>query len=832
MGNAPFVSGNKFHCGGVEMLSLYHPAAVMYCRFTTPAYQMAQGMVFATEEINKSPNLLPNITLGFGIYDSCDIIVKALEGTLWLLSGQVGPAPNYQCRSKSNVVAIVGDSRSQVSIPMARILGLYRYPQVSYASGALSLSDKRVFPSFVRSLPSTYLKYSAFARMLTHFRWTWVGILAEDDDYGQQVSQVLREKFAATGICVEFFETLPVIDMDKKMDYLINVIKKSTANAVVITSSDSRLYPLLVEMSRKNITGKVWLGSDEWPYSILFARKDLFPILQGAIWFSVHSSTLPGFKEFLDDINPLKNSNDPFTKQFWETTFICKWPKTESGAEISVQSEDGTPTCTGKETLKGLDIAFLDVLHLGFTYNTYLAIYAVAHALHNMHSCILGNGPFVNGSCAKHLNFEPWQLLHYIKSVHFYDSMGEEFYLDATGNPPDVYDILNWQITQQETVNYVIIGSFDSRFPYGQDLRINASAIMWTGVQKKVPTSHCSDSCLPGFRKASQQGRPICCFLCIPCSEGEISNQTDSTDCQPCSSDFWPDEKRETCIQKSIEYLSYEDPLGTVLAFISAFSALLPAAILVIFIKNHDTPVVKANNRDISYVLLIALILCFLCSLIFIGQPNSVTCMLRQVAFGIVFVLCVSCVLAKTIMVVIAFKATNPNSRLKNWVGSTLPNTIVFISVLIQCIICSSWLISSPPFPERNITFQMGKIIIQCNEGSPFAFWCMLGYMGLLTSISLIVAFLSRNLPDSFNEAKFITFSMIVFASVWLSFIPAYLSTQGKFMVAVEIFAIFSSSAGLLACIFLPKCYIILLKPHQNTREYLMGKGAHGERKM
>uniref|UniRef100_H2ZUL8 G-protein coupled receptors family 3 profile domain-containing protein n=1 Tax=Latimeria chalumnae TaxID=7897 RepID=H2ZUL8_LATCH len=314
-----------------------------------------------------------------------------------------------------------------------------------------------------------------------------------------------------------------------------------------------------------------------------------------------------------------------------------------------------------------------------------------------------------------------------------------------------------------------------------------------------------------------------------------ISNKqylpVDSSECIKCPEDQWSNERQDACIPKTIEYLSYEDPMGVALAAISIFCALVPAFGLGTFIKFRDTPIVKANNRELSYLLLVALVLCFLCSLIFIGRPRKVTCMLRQVAFGIIFVLCVSCVLAKTIMVVIAFNATKPNSNLRKWVGPKLPNTIVFLCTIIQVVICIAWLTSSPPFPEQNMKSQIGMIIIECNEGSVTAFWCVLGYMGLLAIISFIVAFLARKLPDSFNEAKFISFSMLVFVTVWLSFIPAYVSTRGKYMVAVEIFAILASSAGLLGCIFFPKCYIILLKPHMNTKEYLMGKGTYSNKK-
>ncbi|XP_043914004.1 vomeronasal type-2 receptor 26-like [Protopterus annectens] len=239
-----------------------------------------------------------------------------------------------------------------------------------------------------------------------------------------------------------------------------------------------------------------------------------------------------------------------------------------------------------------------------------------------------------------------------------------------------------------------------------------------------------------------------------------------------------------------------------------------------------ETTVVRANNRNLSYLLLVSIQLCFLCSLNFIGYPNGIICRLRQTMFGVTFVLSVSCVLAKTVTVVVAFRLTNPKSRLRRWMGMQLAYIIVTVCTSVQILICVIWTAFSSPFPEQNFSSKPGVIIIECNEGSVVAFWCMLGYMGLLACFCFVIAFMSRHLPDSFNEAKFITFSMVVFISVWLQFIPAYLSTKGKYMVAVEIFALIASSAGLLIGIFFPKCYIILMKPEQNTKEYLRGKGA------
>uniref|UniRef100_A0A8C9PFF0 G-protein coupled receptor family C group 6 member A n=1 Tax=Spermophilus dauricus TaxID=99837 RepID=A0A8C9PFF0_SPEDA len=329
--------------------------------------------------------------------------------------------------------------------------------------------------------------------------------------------------------------------------------------------------------------------------------------------------------------------------------------------------------------------------------------------------------------------------------------------------------------------------------------------------------SKCSKECSPGEMKKTTRSQHICCYECVSCPENHYSNQTDMDHCVLCNNEtHWAPVRSAMCLEKEVEYLNWNDSLALLLVALSLLGIIFVLAIGIIFTRNLNTPVVKSSGGlVVCYVILLCHFLNFASTGFFIGEPQDFTCKTRQTLFGVSFTLCISCILMKSLKILLAF-SFDPN--LQNFLKCLYkPIPIIFTCTGIQVIICILWLIFAAPTVEENVSLPR-VIILECEEGSTLAFGTMLGYIAILAFICFIFAFKGRKLPENYNEAKFMTFGMLIYFIAWITFIPVYATTFGKYLPAVEIIVILISNYGILCCTFFPKCYVILCKQETNTK--------------
>ncbi|XP_051010573.1 vomeronasal type-2 receptor 116-like isoform X1 [Acomys russatus] len=775
-------------------------------QYNFKSYKLYLALVFTIEEINRNPHILPNITLGIDLYNVIPFQLDIFYETLtWMVRTGV-PIPNYSCGGNRKSIAVLTATAWTTSLLVPTLLQLYKIPQLTFGCFDSALNDHGQFPSLHQMSQKDTSLSLAIVTLMLHFSWSWVGLILPDDHRGIQILSDLRETMERNSICIAFWKMIPanLIPAATISWKDLEEIQKSSPNVVVIYGDMVSSQSLMFRIAKLLVTWKVWILNFPWDVD---SRSDYFMLgsFHGSLIFSHHYEEMVEFTNFIRTVNPYKYPKDIYLPKIWFLFFKCSFSK--SNCQL-------LENCQPNASLELLPRHIFDPAMIEEAYNIYNAVYALAYSLHEMNLQQIQKQPYANGHGE---TFLPWQLLPFLKSTLLNIPVRDHTIMDGRRNLDSEYEILNiWNFPKGLGLK-VKVGTFSPNAPQGQQFSLSDQMIQWPIKFTQIPQSVCSESCKPGFRKAAQEGKAVCCFDCIPCADNEISNETDMDHCMECPETHYANSEKNHCLQKSVTFLAYEDPLGMALTITALCFSALTAGVLLVFVKHRDTPIVKANNRTLSYTLLLTLIICFLSSLLFIGQPNTTTCILQQTAFAILFTVALSTVLAKAITVVLAFKVTVP-ARMVRWLMvSRAPNLIIPICTLIQLVLCGIWLLTSPPFTDQDAHAEHGHIILLCNKGSEVAFHCVLGYLCFLALLSYGLAYLSRNLPDTFNEAKFLSFSMQVFFCVWVTFLPVYHSTKGKLMVAMEVFSILASSTALFGLIFAPKCYIILLRPEKNS---------------
>ncbi|XP_014186912.2 extracellular calcium-sensing receptor-like, partial [Haplochromis burtoni] len=474
-------------------------------------FKLAQTMAFAIDEINRNTNLLPNVTLGYTLYDNCLELGIGFRGALSLASGQEDQiVVDDTCVGNPPVIGIVGDSSSTNSIAISNVLGLYRVPMVSYFATCSCLSDRQKYPSFF--------------------------------------------------------------------------------------------------VVRQNVTGLQWIASEAWAESAVLQTPHFMPYLGGTLGITIRRGEIPGLREFLLQIRPDLHHNSSYgnsmvrVNQFWEFTFQCRFAPAPAG-----WLEGGGAICTGQEDLGNVDTEYLDISNLRPEYNVYKAVYALAHSLDDMLRCKPGRGPFSGDSCATLQSLEPWQLVYYMEKVNFTTPSGDQVSFDENGDVVPIYDVINWLWLPDGSTKVQNVGEVKRSAFKGEELILDEGKIFWNFESKKPPRSVCSESCPPGTHMVRRKREPECCFDCIPCSEGKITNKSSSLECTSCPEDFWSNSQRDYCVPKKTEFLSYHDPLGICLTATSLLGTFICAVVLGIFIYHRTTPIVRANNSELSFQLLLSL---------------------------------------------------------------------------------------------------------------------------------------------------------------------------------------------------------------------------------
>ncbi len=138
----------------------------------------------------------------------------------------------------------------------------------------------------------------------------------------------------------------------------------------------------------------------------------------------------------------------------------------------------------------------------------------------------------------------------------------------------------------------------------------------------------------------------------------------------------------------------------------------------------------------------------------------------------------------------------------------------IFIMTVVEVFISLLRMLLDPPFPSRDYDFYNDSIILECNKTLSLGAFAELIFVCVLSLICFCLSYMGKDLPANYNEAKCITFSLMIYMISWITFFTAYCISRGSFAMALNILF---SVLGILGGYFLPKVYIMFIKPQLNT---------------
>ncbi|KAJ8245458.1 hypothetical protein GJAV_G00270960 [Gymnothorax javanicus] len=773
--------------------------------------QRLEAMLFAIDRINTDPALLPGVSLGAHILDTCSRDTYALEQSLEFVRASltkvddteyICPDGSYALQDSSPlaIAGVIGGSYSSVSIQVANLLRLFQIPQISYASTSAKLSDKSRYDYFARTVPPDFYQAKAMAEILRFFNWTYVSTVASEGDYGETGIEAFEQEARLRNICIATAEKVGRSNAKKSYDAVVRqLLLKPNAKVAVLFMRSDDARDLLAAATRLNAS-LTWIASDGWGAQESIVKGNEMAA-DGAITLELAAHPVAEFNRYFQRLRPTANRRNPWFKEFWEQKFQCALAPGEGGA---------LEPCSTDLTID--DSNFEPESKIMFVVN---AVYAMALALHNMHQTLCANTTHM---CDAMKSLDGRKLYRdYLLNINFKapfspPAVDNVVKFDVNGDGMGRYNIFNYQKGAGK-YSYVQVGE------WAESLSLSGELIRWPREAAAPPTSQCSDPCARNEMKKMQAGE-YCCWICTPCEAHEYL--ADEFTCAPCSPGRWPREDLTGCYDLPEDYIKWEDAWAVGPMAIACAGFFSTALVAGVFARHNDTPLVKASGRELCYILLLGVFMCYGMTFFFIAKPSPATCAMRRLGLGTSFAVCYSALLTKTNRIARIFGGAKEGAQRPRFIS---PSSQVFIClslISVQLALVSVWLLLEVPGTRRfTVPERRQTVILKCSVRDS-SMLLSLSYDVVLVVLCTVYAFKTRKCPENFNEAKFIGFTMYTTCIIWLAFLPIFYVTSSDYRVQTTTMCISVSLSGfvVLGCMFAPKVHIIMFQPQKNVTSH------------
>ncbi|XP_035686154.1 metabotropic glutamate receptor-like isoform X2 [Branchiostoma floridae] len=762
------------------------------------AIQRMLSMAYAVNEVNSRDDLLPNVTLGFAIYDDCSTETMALVETLNFISTE---GLDNRCTGTAypNLIGVVGAENSGSTRMAAELLGLFHLPIISHFATSDVLNDMSLFPTFFRTVPPDRLQAKAIIDILVYFEWTYVSLVYSDDtSYGIEGMRKLQKEAEDASVQICFAEIISVTALGTDYDDVIRQLRRDrNVKVVVMFSNFFDANQVFAAAKRNNATEEfVWVGSDGWGVSVEEIKGQEDAAL-GALTVVPYSCPVERFANYLKTLTVDKEPNNPWIGEIL------------GNMSFSVVRNDNVVS------------------------PVFNAVNMFAHALDDMLRTGCPGVPtgcnITGGLTCDFLK----TLTEHIRNVSFVGECGFELKFHH-GEVVGRYALQNLQRRTDGTYEYVRVGMWDID---DDDVSVNRSLIYWNlkderfgpvsrtrtivSALEQTPESICSHPCdyVAGYVTVPSKDS-ACCWTCSECRSNEIVTNVGmpTETCTACNDEesieiqnfTWPDpEDRTRCLPIPATHLNWHDGIAILLVVLACLGLALTMATLVTFTINNEHKLIKACNRELSYIIILGVMLEFVVVFCFVAEPTPGTCTTTRLLFGLNFTLIYAPLVTKTNQVYRIFRSGRRSVKRPKFISSQAQVVIACVLMVVQVILtCMGFILVSPTSVKKDMPVLTEKLVeLQC-EQHVYELVATLVYNVLLVLVCTYYAIITRNLPDNYNESRFISFQVYTTLVIWLAFVATFFTAKSaRYRTVYSCMAMILNAFTTLICYFSPKLY-------------------------
>ena len=656
----------------------------------------SEQIAFAVNAINNSTEILPNITLGFVVLDSCGSELRALARSVYFLKDNTSSTSEtgswfeypgdreiilpgseveqemYGSPQQYDIAGLVGLTTSRQTINVAALMNAFRVPVISHLATSDELSDRQRFPFFLRVVPPDRFSAAALIDIMLHFNWSYVSLLYTEGSYGEngakQIEQLLEKQ--STELCISFSYRISSTANNEEYEWIASkLMHHSNARVVLMFCDSPQQRKLLATLERLNMKNM-----------FLFLVSDTFvgwrDINEGALFIGHKNYGVDGFSDYLKNNTPWKNPANPWLLTIWQTYFDCSWVNS---------TENRNKSCYRYE----MPEKWVDWYGKGNS-RIYDAVFSLAHGFHN----------HITLKCPSHLGsvdkvglrscLRDDSLMYSLMNISFKGVTGTIAF-DDEGNMLSKYEVRHYKKLSNGGFASVTVGEWNK---HNNSLTINTSMIDWSMFKPTnmtaepsvseyyVPPSVCSTPCAPGYVYIYKEGK--CCWQCNKCRKNEVVTPDNRSTCVRCPLLTWPNQESfAECLPISPEYMQLTNYSAIIIMIFGFGGIILTFLASLMYWTHRNHRLVRATSRELSFCTLLGSLFSSSSAMAFVLKPSQASCLISILGFHYSVNVLYSSMLVKTVRIFRIFNIGSRSTRRPRFV-SPFSQMIIVISLIIS----------------------------------------------------------------------------------------------------------------------------------------------------